>query len=252
MALPRVQFKKLSVEENLDSLVYYAKPENSKNSPLDFYQFTLRLFPTLKGKLREQMSDEEVYMILDQEVRPVLEGLYHHSTEVEEYQNIWDPINDAIMEDLAFRLHIQWPEEEIICRVGLLPVCPRDILGKTFDLNYGSKNAKIIAIAIHELCHFLYFEKWKEVYPDYREEEFDHPHIAWYLSEAMIDPLINNEIFKKYTNEDLSAYSVFYQTLIDGKSVIDHLRSYVENESIEEAIRRGYELFQKNEVIIKK
>jgi len=90
-----------------------------------------------------------------------------------------------------------------------------------------------------------------EIFPDYSEEEFDTPHIAWYLSEAMIDPLINNEIFHKYTDEYLTSYSVFYKIFIDGNSIIDILREYVNNYPIEVAIKKGYELSKKYENVIK-
>ncbi len=252
MSLPKVTFQKLDIEENLDSLVWYANPMNSKNSPLNFYEFTLKLFPELIGKLNENMTQEEIYMVLSKEVRPILENLQSHSQDIERYQKEWDIINDAVMKDLENVLKVKWQEnEKITCRVGLLPVAPRDIIGRIFDINYGKKKDDLIATAIHELCHFLYFEKWKELYPDYREEEFDNPHIAWYLSEAMIDPLINNATFQKYTNSDLSAYTVFYETYIENQSIIDILREYVANYPIEEAIQKGYILFQKYESIIK-
>ena len=251
MFLPKVKFKKLDIEENLNCLVWYSKPENSKNSPLNFYQYTINLFPELNGKLKDNMRDEEVYRILDQYVKPILKDLYDNGDELEKYQKIWEKVNDNVMKDLEKKLNIKWNCDEVVCRVGLLPVCPRDILQKTFDMNYGNKEDNIIAIGIHELCHFIYFEKWKEIYSNYNEEEFDNPHIAWYLSEAMIDPLINNEVFRKYTNGDLSAYSIFYEIFIDGKSVIDILRNYVEKYPIEEAIRKGYELFRNKENIIK-
>lgn len=251
MSLPRVKFKKLDIEDNLDSLIYYLNPLNSKNSPLDFYGFTLKLFPELKGKIKSDMSDEEIYMVLDKEVRPTLNKMYENSSDEDEYQSIWDKVNDNILRDLEEKLDIKWNSEEITCRLCLLPVCSRDILGKTFDINYGRNKDNVIATGIHELCHILYFAKWMEIFPDYKEEEFDNPHIAWYLSEAMIDPLINNETFKKYTNDDLSAYTVFYEIFIDGKSIIDILREYVNNYSIEDAIKRGYELFIKYESIIK-
>lgn len=251
MKMPQVVFKKLTIEENLDNLVWYAKPENSKNSPLNFYQFTLNLFPELNGKLKENMSDEEVYMILDKYVKPILKDLYDNSNDLKKYQTIWNKVNNEIMKDLGNKLNINWRDQKIICRVGLLPVCPRDILGKTFDINYGCTKDNIIATAIHELCHFIYFEKWREIYPDCNENEFDFPHIAWYLSEAMIDPLINNDTFKKYTNDDLYSYSAFYEIFIDGKSIIDILRSYVQNYSIEDAIKMGYELFKNNQSMIK-
>lgn len=251
MFLPKVKFVKLDIEDNLNSLVWYSKPENSKNSPLNFYKFVLRLFPELDGKLKEKMSDEEVYLVLDKEIRPILEKLYVNSNDHLMFQEVWDRVNDNIMQDLEDKLDIKWSCNEITCRVGLLPVCPRNILGKTFDINYGTKKEDMIATTIHELCHFIYFEKWMEMFPDYNEEEFDVPHIAWYLSEAMIDPLINNETFHKYTNGDLSAYTVFYETFIEGKSIINILRNYVNDYPIDVAIKKGYELFKKYEKEIK-
>ena len=248
MNLPKVNFQNVDIDENLESLVWYAKPENSINSPLNFYNFMLKLFPELKNKITENMSDEEIYIILKTVVRPILEKLTKNSNNIKEYQQIWDKVNDNIMIDLEEKLKIKWPENtKITCRVGLLPVCPRDIEERIFFINYGVNKDNLIATGIHELCHFLYFEKWKEIYPNYKNEEFDTPHIAWYLSEAMIDPLINNKTFKKYTNGDLSSYLVFYNTYINDKSIIDILRKYINNYSINEAIKRGYELFKQYE-----
>lgn len=251
MSLPKVKFTKMNIEDNIDSLVYYLNPKNSKNSPLNFYLFTLKLFPELEGKVKDNMTDEEIYMILDKEVRPTLKKIYESSKDECLYQDIWDEVNDDIMEDLENKLNIKWQSDVITCRLCMLPVCSRDILGKTFDINFNRDRDNIIATGIHELCHMLYFAKWIELFPDCREEEFDNPHIVWYLSEAMIDPLINNELFKKYTSDDLSAYTVFYDTFIEGKSIIEILREYVNNYSIEEAIKKGYELFKKYESIIK-
>lgn len=77
-------------------------------------------------------------------------------------------------------------------------------------------------------------------------------HIAWYLSEAMIDPLINNKTFKKYTNNNLSAYTIFYKTYLNNKSIITILREYINKYPIDEAIIKSYELFKQYENIIKK
>ena len=246
MALPKVKFEVFDISENLDNLVWYLNEENSKNSPLNFYEFTLDLFPTLKDKITTDMNDEKRYLILEKEVKPILEELSKNSKDILKYQKAWDEVNDKIMQELENKLEIKWKEDtKITCQVGLLPVCPRDIMGRTFVINYGISEEKMIATAIHEICHFLYFEKWKELFPNFSEDEFDFPHIAWYLSEAMIDPLINNATFKKYTKDDLEAYSVFYETYIDGKSVIDTLRDYVQNNPIDVAIKKGYDFFQK-------
>ena len=250
--LPKVRFEKMNIEDNLDILVYYSKMENSEDVPFNFYNFTLKLFPSLNGKLKNNMSDEEVYMILEKEVKPILENLYDNSNDTLIYQNVWDDVNDNIMKDLEERLDTKWDISKVICNIGMFPVLSRDIMEGTYEINYGSDRDSIIETGIHELCHILYFKKWREIYPNYKEEEFDKPHIAWYLSEAMIDPLLNNDIFRKYTSTSLVSYSVFYEIFVDGRSIIEILREYVNKYGVEEAIKKGYELFIKYEKEIRK
>lgn len=242
MMNPKVRFQHFGIEENLEQLVWYLNPKNSKNRPHDFYHLTLQLFPELKGDVRENMGMEEIYMILNTKVRPILETVYKDSEYCLKCQSIWNEVNDQVMKSLEKKLDIKWDCKSITCQIGLLPVCPRDIVKRTFFINHGCDKNKIMGIAIHEICHFIYFQKWIEIFPDYKEEEFKFPHIAWYLSEAMIDPLINNSMFKKYTDSLLS-YPMFYKIFIDGKSIIDILRDYVKNYPIHEAIKKGYELF---------
>ncbi len=243
--MPHVTFEALDIEENLDCLVWYANPKNSKHSPLPFDSLTIELFPFLKGKIHENKNDEEIYLLLEREVKPILEQK-KNSEEISHYQQLWDAINDDVMRDLEKRLHISWKKHtKITGRVGLLPVAPRDIQALCFDINYGISPEEFIATTIHELCHFLYFEKWKELYPHDSKEVFSPPHIAWYLSEAMIDPILHNDIFHRYTSGDLKSYPIFYQIKIQDQSIIQILRQYVQDYPMEEAIQKGYELFQK-------
>lgn len=174
MDLPKVIFQPLNIYDNLESLVWYAMPENSINSPLNYYDFVLKLFPELENKITSNMTYEEVYAVVKLYIKPILEKMVASSKDIEKYQQIWNEVNDNIMLDLERTLNIKWPKNtKIIGRVGLLPVCPRDIAGRTFDINYGLTKDNLIVTGIHELCHFLYFEKWKEIYPNYKSEEFD-------------------------------------------------------------------------------
>ncbi len=250
MMIPKVKFESFDVEENMNQLVWYLNSENSNNRPHDFYHLTLHLLPELKSKLKENMSMEEIYTILDKNIRSILEKNHNDSEYPLKCQSIWDQVNDDVMASLEKILDTKWDCELVTCEIGLLPVCPRDIVEKVFLINYGCDKKKIMGIAIHELCHFIYFKKWIEIFPNYKEEEFNFPHIAWYLSEAMIDPLINNDHFKEYT-DDLLSYPMFYNIFIEGESIIDILRGYVKNYPIHEAIKKGYELFLKYESEIK-
>lgn len=250
--LPKVIFKKCEVDKNLDSLVWYAKPSNSENLPINFYQKMLDLFPELKDRTNNSMSYMEIYNVLAKYVKPKLEKLYRESTLDQTYQSVWDEVNDEIMKLLEKKLDTTWDrEKEIICEIGIFPSLSRDIVNYSFEINYDVSNDEIIATGIHELCHMLYFKKWKELYPASNSLEYNNPHIVWYLSEAMIDPLVNTEEFKKYTSDSLEAYPYFYDKVIGWKKLIDILRENVSKYSIDEAIRRSYEIFKEYESEIK-
>jgi hypothetical protein len=40
-------------------------------------------------------------------------------------------------------------------------------------------------VALHEILHFIWFEKWKEIFPEHNKKEFESPHLAWKLSEMV-------------------------------------------------------------------
>lgn len=170
------------------------------------------------------------------------------------FQNNWDLINDDIMHDLSIRLNINWPEDckKIKARLGIMSSCPRYINLRMFDSDINSDFNTMREIAIHELCHFLFFEKWKEIFGDYNEEHYNYPHIIWYLSEAIIDPLLNNKMFKKYTDVEIKSYPSFYNTIIDNENIIDVLKYLLSNKSIEQGIKDCYNYFLINESIITK
>ena len=47
----------------------------------------------------------------------------------------------------------------------------------------------MIEVSAHEILHFLWFKKWKEVFPETGLKEYESPHLVWRLSEIM-DPII--------------------------------------------------------------
>ena len=87
----------------------------------------------------------------------------------EEYTTIWNEYNDKYMLEISNYFNIKWPKEykEISVGIGLIPVCPRYIKEKAFDIHKKNKE-DLIDTCMHELCHFLFFEKCKEIYPNWK------------------------------------------------------------------------------------
>lgn len=69
-----------------------------------------------------------------------------------------------------------------------LPVFPRFLDKFEFCVGY-KDTADSVETSAHEIVHFLWFKKWKEVFPDMEPREYESPRLAWRLSE-IIDPII--------------------------------------------------------------
>lgn len=252
--LPKVTFRVMTFKENMDMISMFVQDELSwKQKPNTTF---------LKNKYHEindidfnNMNKEQISEILQSKLFASWQKEMNQSKEqIDDFQKNWNLINNSVMIDLSNRLNIEWPNDalDIQARVGIMYSCPRYINYRMFDTNINIDMNRMREISIHEICHFLFFEKWKEMFNDYDEKHYNNPHLIWYLSEALIDPLLNNEFFKKHTKIEIKSYQIFYETIIDNKSIIDHLREIINQKSIEQAIKDSYDFFIKNENLIKK
>lgn len=94
------------------------------------------------------------------------------------------------MEALSEHFETEWPEDkpEIVGLITNLPVYPRFLDIYKFGVGY-ENIPKSIEASAHEIVHFLWFKKWKEVFPEMDRREYESPRLAWRLSEIM-DPII--------------------------------------------------------------
>lgn len=46
---------------------------------------------------------------------------------------------------------------------------------------------------MHEICYFYFFEKCKKIFKDWKCVDFDNPSLLWYLSEIVIDSILNRD-----------------------------------------------------------
>lgn len=252
MFKPKVIFKLATFEQNMDIIAMFIHSELEEEVKVETAYFK-SVFPLIEtvdytGLNIKQISNLLQLMLYDswkKEMNPYLEV-------VESFQTNWNLINDEVMVALEERLNIKWPEStDVEAFIGIMSSCPRNIINKRFYVNADANINRMREVVIHEICHFLYFEKWQEIYNNYDEEHYDYPNLIWYLSEAMIDPLLNNSAFTKYTNSEIKSYDTFYNKKINGDSIIESLREIVNNNGVEEAIKKSYQMFSENEDLIK-
>ncbi|MGC8568106.1 MAG: hypothetical protein ACP5RP_02425 [Candidatus Micrarchaeia archaeon] len=106
-------------------------------------------------------------------------------------------------------------------------VCPRYLNLWIFYISYFLDPETQKGIALHELTHFLYFEKWKEVFKNYDENEYEKPYIVWELSEIFAEPIDKDKVLQKLVPNTAKAYEKYYSLKARrDESVMQHFRFY--------------------------
>lgn len=116
------------------------------------------------------------------------------------YEKAWRKIENDFFTTLSEILEIDWPKDKKIIHAmsSVNPVCPRFLDNWSFSMFYNYKKTDdTFDVITHECCHFLYFEKWKSLYPKMAHKKFDDPHIEWHLSEIIAPIILNDERIQK-------------------------------------------------------
>lgn len=168
--------------------------------------------------------------------------------EKDKLEKYWKSIEKKLGSELGKILNTDWKNiNEITCNIGIFQVYPRDLDKFTTQIFYKSTTFYSAATILHEITHFIYFKKWRELFPEDELETFESPHPFWHLSEIMA-PIINNEesirrilpdavidTFPEYLkpyNDNQSIYGFFIQKYLEFKE---------NNKNIEDLLRFGRE-----------
>ncbi len=225
--LPKVVFKKIDYNINVDIIKWTF---NDDNSDFNLSLKTKHMFPNIKNKLDIREGVLKELSNKDSEI----------ISSVTNYQKSWDSYNDVYIKALEDYFDIKWPSNyrKIFGMVGIMPIFPRYLDEHFFAVSYNMDNSFVVATTAHECCHFLYFEKWKELFPDYNKTTFDSPHLIWELSEMVIDVILNNKLFNDIFHYNFKSYDYFYE---NNKEEMDTIKLIYNNNNISDAIKKSYE-----------
>lgn len=235
-----VEFKVMTLEENID-LVKYAY--NEKDKTIDTYKYVTGLFPELKEIKKDLDINKQIEDIVNKRYYDNFDLL---NQKITEYSNIWNKYNDIYLKSLSEYFDISnLKVSKIIANVGIIPIFPRYLDSYSFSIGIVDEE-KLIETTSHEILHFFWFEKWKEMFPNYKKEEFETPNLIWKYSEMVVDPILNSKIFKDIFKINYKAYDSFYSLYDQEVKVMDKLKEiYNENTSISNKILLGYEYIKK-------
>ncbi|MGC8571919.1 MAG: hypothetical protein ACP5RI_01835 [Candidatus Micrarchaeia archaeon] len=138
-------------------------------------------------------------------------------------QESWAKVNDRVIERLAEIMQISWPDKKGVGIMTINKICPRSLKNWDFYVSYFLDVEKQKGIVLHEITHFLYFEKWKQIFPNYKEKDFEAFSLIWELSEILVEPIDRDDELVSLVPATAKAYKRYYTTKINDKeNIITH------------------------------
>ncbi len=249
--IPKIVVKKMDMELNIKLICKYVNPEfNKKNKTRPFAERTYLLYPELRGKILDHMDNDEIYKIVKPSVKQVfIEKELEINRRIEQLQSAFDIIQDQLLSNLIDTFEMKWPEEQerIICYIGCISSFPRNVLTKEFFVSYEKEIDMLMMASIHEINHFVLFEKWKQMHGYDKENEPLYPDTLWFLEEMAVDPTLNIPCIQKVAPYPQKAYEQFYECMIDGISAENHIINMFTNRtSIESFLNMSYDFIDKH------
>lgn len=241
--MPKVNFKLMSLEENIELVSWILLDEEFDKTPLFEWFPKLRDIDTSEKDVNKKIASivEEVYISQRENIMQ----------SIDKYNVIWKKYSDSFFASLEKVLNTSWPKgaQNIDAYVGILTVFPRNLDDMSFYMCTNVDENILIDSVAHECLHFLWFEKWKSMFPDFNREEFDYPYLVWRYSEMVVDPILNNTDIQRVLNCEIRAYDYFYELKDKDEFVMDNLnRIFASDSTIEDKIMEGYEYIKKLEI----
>ncbi len=216
--------------------------------------FIFQYHPELKEACQELAADTEdnQFNFL---ARCVAEFKESHKSEIKtnqlKYEEEWRKVEEDFFATLSGVIGIEWPldREIITAMISINPITPRSLEDWNFAYFYNYHEiADFLETVMHECCHFLYFEKWKELFPEIESKNFDAPYIEWHLSEVIAPIILNDERIQKILKKPAHFYPQHYQNKIGERSIVDFFTElYHQQNNFSDFLKKSYELIRLNE-----
>jgi hypothetical protein len=167
-----------------------------------------------------------------------------------DFQKEWDKDGEKLLIALSKIVEKEWPEDynNMKARISLNPICPRFLDQKAFDLYWKFSLDKMKVFALHELLHFIWFEKWKEIFSGCNQKEFESPYLVWKLSEMVPHTILSDKKIQTIFKHEPSVYNEWKSKQIEDKPLLDHLQAiYDKKKSFADFMKKSWKFVKKYE-----
>ncbi len=225
---PIFKFEIASMQEEIElvtEIVYDAIVNHSQ-----FNCMLYQKYPKLINAIDINMDINQI----KRAVSTAILGSYQDNKEdimqrIEDFERNWKNVQNELLYKLTVDMGSSFRKNSIITiKVGNAPLCPRWVDKLSFYVPSYIKNFNLIAL--HECCHFLFFNKCELLFGKCDKKEYDYPSNLWLLSEILIDPILNKFFYTRIIGEEIKSYDYFYDIRIDNKNLVECIREILKEE----------------------
>ena len=197
-----------------------------------------------------EFFDFDIDCIKSNDIKTKLTELYNKRIEdlnrsCLKFQKVWNKKFEMINTELT-RIFGKEFNFECTAYVNLNPVWPRYLSAKCFHVNLDSTEDYLLSSSTHEIIHFIWFEIWKESFPNIPKEEYDYPNLSWLISEIVIEPIFRFSKLKNLSNFN-PAYDYFYTDKIGNKTIAEIANNiYKRSNDVRDFQQKIYDFFKDN------
>ncbi len=248
---PKITFEVADKEEHIENLSGFLNPTFG----WDWSEQILNEYPELKKRI----GNENEGIVKKKIAREFFDAYFESNKKelVEKsklFQKSWDKINDEIMTALESILEEKWPENDKIftAAIGLNPICPRDVFTRYFLLFFRMSEHEMKRTAIHEILHFIWFEKWKSIFPEAGLDDLDPPSLPWKLSEIVPLAILSDERIQKIFKHYPVVYDEWQEVKINKKPLLGYIQEFYDSrKDFEDFVRKSWNFVRKNAEVLK-
>lgn len=240
MNLPKVKFIDMPLFAEANMIRWFL-PQDSWG----WGKYIIKIHPELKSALSLENEKEQISFIKKYIIQFRKNNAETIRKNKKRYEKEWHKIEKVSFQTLSEICETKWPKNRktIYAMMSINPVCPRFLNTWSFSVFYNyRKTESLREVVAHECCHFLYFKKWKELFPKMDHKKFNAPHIEWHLSEIVAPIILNDTRMQKLLKQKASFYPEHTKLKISGKPVPQYFTALYKK-NIKE--KKGFDAFLK-------
>ena len=221
-------------------------------------KYIIRKHPEIKKVFSFKTESEQVEFLREYIVKFRIENQKLIEKNKTVYQKEWQKVEKDFFTILSEIIQIDWPKniKTIKAMVSLNPICPRFLKDWSFSIFYNYKKTSCaMEVIMHESCHFLYFEKWKKIYPKMDSKKFESPYLEWHLSEILAPIILNNPRIQKLLKRKADFYIEHKRIKIGSRTVPKYFNDLYKNSNMDKNfakfLKKSYKAIEKNKELFK-